>query len=147
MPLKCGESLASSDHNVKSRLTKEQRSKITITHPIDDIIIGLLLGDGHIQKRNKTNSRFIYGQSSLRLHHLNYFYHVYDLFKPFLSEDFKLKEKVFTDKRTNTVYRAMSFSTLTVLCFTSYRELFYPNGKKIVPLNIKELLTLRGLAY
>jgi hypothetical protein len=43
------------------------------------------------------NSRFIYGQSSLRVHHLNYFYHVLELFKPYLSKDFNLKEISFTD--------------------------------------------------
>ena len=58
---------------VKKRLTKIERSKININPPLNDIIIGLLLGDGYLQCRN-VNSRFIYGQSSLRQHHLNYFY-------------------------------------------------------------------------
>lgn len=66
---------------VKKRLTKVERSKINIDPPLDDFIIGLFLGDGHLQSRNG-NSRFIYGQSSLREHHLNYFKHVFDLFKP-----------------------------------------------------------------
>lgn len=45
----------------------------------------------------------------------------------------------------------MNFATLTLPCFTYYRKLFYPSlpaGKhKIVPLNIKELLTPIALAY
>lgn len=57
---------------VKKRLTKIERSKINISNPLNEIIIGLLLGDGHLQSRN-INSRFIYGQSSLRKQHLNYF--------------------------------------------------------------------------
>ena len=32
-------------------------------------------------------------------------------------------------------------------CFNELYESFYPEGKKIVPLNIAELLTLLGLAY
>lgn len=32
-------------------------------------------------------------------------------------------------------------------CFNIFRESFYPNGKKIVPTNIDELLTDIGLAY
>ena len=129
------------------RLTKEQRSQIKVNHPLSEIIIGLLLGDGHIQKRNKNNSRFIYGQSSLRAHHLNYFYHIHELFKPYLSKDFKVKEKVFINKKTNNIYRSVSFTTLTLPCFTLYKEMFYLNNKKIVPLNIKEALSFRGLAY
>ena len=49
------------------------------------MLIGLLLGDGNLQCRF-SNIRFIYGQSSLREHHLNYFYHTFDLFKPFVSK-------------------------------------------------------------
>jgi hypothetical protein len=64
---------------VKKRLTKVERLKYNISSPLNEILIGLLLGDGHLQCRNG-NSRFIYGQSSLREHHLNYFYHIFDLF-------------------------------------------------------------------
>ena len=56
---------------------------------------GLLLGDGHLQVQssrfNKCNTRFIYAQSSLRKQHLNYFYHVLDLFKPYITNGFKVE--------------------------------------------------------
>lgn len=132
---------------VKKRLTKVERSKINIDSPLNEIIIGLLLGDGHLQCRNG-NSRFIYGQSSLREHHLNYFNHIFDLFKPFISKDFVPKSRTFIDKRTNITYKSISFATLTLPCFNYYRNLFYnKDNKKIVPLNINQLLTPRGLAY
>ena len=42
------------------RLSKLERSKLTIENPLNEIIIGLLLGDGHIQKRSLlSNSRFM----------------------------------------------------------------------------------------
>lgn len=131
---------------VKKRLTKIKRSKFNIDSLLNEIIIGLLLGDGHLQCRN-VNSRFIYGlrRSSLREHHLNYFYHVFDLFKPFISNDFIPKSKTFVDKRTNNSYKSIVFATLTLPCFNYYRNLFY--NKKIVPLNINQLLTPKGLAY
>ena len=132
---------------VKKRLTKIERSKINIPNPLNEIIIGLLLGDGHLQCRN-TNSRFIYGQSSLRKQHLNYFYHVFNLFKPFTSKDFLPKSRTFVDKKSNNTYSSISFATLTLPCFNYYRNLFYnKDNKKIVPLNINQLLTPRGLAY
>lgn len=106
----------------------------------------MLLGDGHIQQR--VNSRFIYGQSSLRLHHLNYFKHVLEIFRPYISKDFKLKDRTFKDKRTQLMYSSVSFATLTFPCFNYYRNLFYDkNNKKIIPSNINQLLTARGLAY
>lgn len=111
--------------------------------------MGLLLGDGHIQKRTTNgNSRFIYAQSSLRIHHLNYFKHVLALFNPYLSKGFKLKERTFTDKRTNRNYSSVNFQTLSLPCFNSYRSLFYNSDhSKVVPSNIANLLTPRGLAY
>ncbi len=39
-------------HTVKKRLTKIERSKINIESPLNEIIIGLLLGDGHTLKDN-----------------------------------------------------------------------------------------------
>lgn len=133
--------------DVKKRLTKVERSKINIDSPLNEIFIGLLLGDGHLQCRNN-NSRFMYGQSSLRKHHLNYFNHIFDLFKPFISKEFKVKSRSFVDKRTKNTYSSVLFATLTLPCFKYYRDLFYNSqNKKIVPLNISQLLTPRGLAY
>ena len=109
----------------------------------------MLLGDGHIQKRSLTgNSRFIYGQSSLRIQQFNYFNHVLELFKPYLSKEFKLKTRSFVDKRTNNSYSSVNFATLSLPCFNYYKNLFYnSDGLKIVHSNIQDLLTPRGLAY
>jgi len=135
----------------KKRLTKLERSKFIIGEPLNEIIIGLLLGKGNIQSRQLNgNCRFMYGQSSLRLNHLNYFNHILDLFKPFISKEYKVKSRSFIDKRTNKTYSSILFATLTLPCFTSYRELFYNlEGKKIIPNNINQLLVTapRGLAY
>lgn len=133
----------------KKRLSKLERSKMSIEYPLNEIVIGLLLGAGHIQRRSlNDNSRFIYGQSSLRKHHFNYFNHVFELFQPYLSEDFKIKERSFIDKRTTQKYCSINFATLSLPCFNLYRNLFYSSEKiKIVPANIQKLLTPRGLAY
>ncbi len=107
------------------------------------------MGDGHIQQRSLNgNARFMYTQSSLRIHHFNYFNHILALFNVYLAKDFKVKEKSFTDKRTNTTYSSVNFATLSLPCFNIYRNLFYNSQNiKIVPADIKNLLTPRGLAY
>jgi len=98
---------------------------LSIEYPLNEIVIGLLLGDGHIQRRSLNgNTRFIYGQSSLRKHHYNYFNHVFKLFHPYLSEEFKIKERSFTDKRTNKKYCSVNFATLSLPCFNLYKNLF-----------------------
>jgi hypothetical protein len=51
------------------------------------------------------------------------------------------------DKRTNKIYSSMQFKTLSLPCLNYYYDLFYKEGKKIVPSNIGDLLTARALAY
>ena len=41
----------------------------------------------------------------------------------------------------------VQFVTRTMLCVTELYNLFYPEGKKIVPNDIYELLTIEGLAH
>ena len=53
---------------------------------------------------------------------------------------------VFYKKKGNT-RGTLSFSTLSLPCFNELYKLFYINGKKIVPLNIADLLTPISLAY
>ena len=140
-------------NDCKKRQSKTDKSKIKIEYPLNEIIIGLLLGDGHIQRRSfNGNSRFCYGQSSLRKHHFNYFKHIFNLFKPYLSKDYNAKSRTFLDKRTNKRYSSIMLATLTWAlprpCFNYYRNLFYnTENKKFVPSNINQLLTPRGLAY
>lgn len=130
------------------RLSSADRSKLIIKNPLTEIIVGLLLGDGHIQKRTILgNSRFMYGQSSLRVHHLNYFNHVLELFNDYISKDFIPSDRAFKNKITNKEYRSIHFATLSLPCFNYYRNIFYQENLKIVPLDIANLLTPRGLAY
>lgn len=51
-----------------------------------------------------------------------------------------VERKVF-DRRTEKSYEKIRFDTLTLPCFNPYREIFYSGKKKIVPLNISELLS------
>ncbi len=79
---------------------------------------------------------------------MNYFNHVFELFQSYLSIDLNLKERSFTDKRTQVKYSSIHFATLSLPCFNFYKNLFYDsNNIKIVPLNIGKFLTPRGLAY
>jgi hypothetical protein len=51
------------------------------------------------------------------------------------------------DPRTGKIYKSIYVRTLRFSCLNEYHTLFYKdNKKKIIPLNIQDLLTLRGLA-
>ena len=129
-----------------SRLSSAQRKLILMPDDIKDVLIGILLGDAHIVKRSSTgNSRLVYAQTAIA--HKAYFEYVYSLFTAFCANNYKPLHRVCRDKRTNKIYSAISFTTMQLPCFNVFRELFYLSNLKIIPNNIYELLTAKGLAF
>jgi len=110
-----------------------------IPSELKEIIIGIGLGDLYMRKRAK-NSSFHFKQS---IKHEAYILHLYTLFQEFC----KMTPKIKDAKVKNKVHQSIFFDTLTYEVFNYYYDLFYKDGKKIVPHNIKDLLTARSLAY
>jgi hypothetical protein len=108
---------------------------------IDQVLIGLLLGDSWLELP-KVNARLRYEQSEI---HSEYFFFVLKFFALFCTSSSTLR--VREDKRTNKTYRTHHFTTRSLPYFTNYYTLFYPNKKKVVPQNIKDLLTPVSLAF
>lgn len=128
------------------RLSSSERKLITIPNDIKDVLVGILLGDAHIVKRSSTgNSRLVYAQTSIT--HKGYFDYVYSIFSYFCVKDYLPQSRIIRDKRTNKTYSAISFTTMQLSCFNEYKEKFYLSNVKIVPHNIYELLTPKGLAF
>lgn len=50
-------------------------------------------------------------------------------------------------KKRGVLTQSMYFRTLAMPCLNYYHELFYKDNVKIIPRNLEELLTARGLAY
>lgn len=95
---------------------------------------------------------FILQQTTSKKSHLNYFYHVLSIFKPYIVVDRKVKERLLISKKTGKEYKSISFATMSLPLFNKWALLFYVrdengNRKKRVPCNIDQLLTKRGLAY
>jgi hypothetical protein len=127
-------------------LSKIQREEILVPKGINEVLVGILLGDAHIEKRSSTsNARLKYAQTAVA--HKTYFNHVFNIFKPFCTDGFSPKSKLNVDKRTNKSFSSISFTTMQLPCFNWYREIFYTLNVKKVPDNIYELLTPKGLAF
>jgi hypothetical protein len=102
------------------------------------------LGDLHIQKQTPNSN--VYCQFAQGLIHEEYLFHLFDLFKDYCITEPKIKEDK-PDFRTNKVYSSVHFNTIRLPCFNELYLLFYLNRKKVVPLNIRDLLTPAGLAF
>ncbi len=112
----------------------------------DEIIIGTMLGDCSIEKaRPLSNARLQFKQSTKNKLYIE---HLFDIFKDFCGTEPKIMSKFDSRANRNKIYEAIKFQTFSLPCFNLYKEIFYnKNGVKIVPLNLEELLTVRGLAY
>jgi hypothetical protein len=125
------------------RLTKDERSNFNLPEDLKNISVGLILGDLNIHKL-RVNARLCFKQGIV---HKDYIFHLSDLFQNFCSSGPKTCNPA-VDGRTGKVYPFLYFKTYTLFCFTELYELFYTaSGKKVVPLNIGEVLTPIGLAY
>ena len=92
------------------------------------------------------NARLVYAQTAVK--HGEYFEYVLSIFINFCVQDYKPQSRIVVDNRTKKTSSAISFTTMQLPCFNEYRDLFYDsNRKKIIPENISEMLTARGLAH
>jgi len=98
------------------------------------IVIGTLLGDGCLE----TNGRYV----RLRIDHSQrqkrYVFWKFNQMHKLTSG--KPRFVKFYDKRTNRIYKHWRFDTISSAIFVPFKNLFYINGKKQIPLNIKRLL-------
>jgi len=125
-------------------LTKAERAQFILTTEQKDILVGLILGDLYVRKvPGGVNAKLQFTQGTV---HDDYLLHLYDLFKIYCTAPPKTTSRA-PDIRTGKVYSTTSFDSYSLPCFTELYNLFYPNGQKIVPLNIADLLTPLGLVY
>ncbi len=126
------------------KLSKKYKEECELTPEQKEIIIGVILGDGCLEKLNiRSNTRLKIDNAYPDQEKF-----VYTLRK-FFDSITNMEPKILTrtDKRSNKTSQSISFSTLTLPCLNYYHELFYKNKKKSIPSNIEELLTERGLAF
>ena len=104
------------------------------------------MGDAHIVQRSSSgNCRLVYAQTALS--HKEYFDYVFSLFIPFYTNNYIPQSRIAKNKINNRTYSAISFTTIQLPCFNTFKQMFYVSNTKIVPDNIYELLTPRGLAF
>lgn len=107
-----------------------------------DILYGLILGDLYISRHKNENARMKFEQGMI---HEEYLTHLFNIFKYLCTESTDIK----VTKRNTRVVETISvyFVTRRLVAITDLHNLFYPDGVKIVPKNIINLLTPKSLAY
>jgi len=112
-----------------------------------EILIGVILGDAHIGRTGLNKAFISFEQSSKKAEYLN---HLHDLVKkeglPLIKEGITSYSR--NDQRYSVQNNSLYFRTQSLDELKPLADLFLDEtGKKRIPLNIKEELTHRGLAY
>jgi len=131
---------------IKRFVRVSAKAHLVLSCELQEIIVGSLLGDlGCERPSPRGNTRMQFKQSTKNREYIE---RLYFLFSEFCGSS-PLEMSKF-DSRHNKMkkYFAIKFQTLCLPCFNIYREMFYnSSGVKIIPSNLGELLTARGLAY
>ena len=109
-----------------------------------EALIGIILGDGFLDKAKPNhNTRLRIEQSYPEKD--KYLRSLYELLGPITT----MSPTILTrkDKRNGIITQSLYFRTLAMPCLNYYYDLFYKERVKIVPRNLGQLLTARGLAY
>jgi LAGLIDADG DNA endonuclease family len=106
------------------------------------VIIGLLLSDGWLTIASKTskNARLGFQQSLAKVRYILF---VFNILSHYCSNGLYFRKGI----RLGNNFYSLSFFTRSMACFTELHSLFYPNGVKIIPHNIYDLLTPIALAH
>lgn len=108
---------------------------MAMTKRQEDIVIGIILGDGYIQPTGKRNAR-------IRLEHSvkqkDYIYWKYGILSKMMQSKPRLLKRYNPIwKKLYSYYRCQSHSSPI---FGHYRQIFYQNNKKSIPKNIGTFL-------
>nr|QWC53657.1 LAGLIDADG homing endonuclease [Rhizoctonia solani] len=129
------------------RLSKAEKSRITLSDKLKEILVGLILGGLTCQKQKlQRNPTFKFTQG---MRHKEYLFHLFELFQNYCSKAPK-KCNILPDKKTGKFYTYIVFYTYSLPCLVPLYELFFVDGNpvpKVVPTNIDKLLTSLGLCY
>jgi hypothetical protein len=138
--LESDKSISQGTYETKKRLTKLERDKFHLDSHLKEILIGNILGDVYmIRFSKKSNTRIIFRQGSKNSDYLFYLFEKFTLKRPSVT--------TILNKEANKSRSNISVATLALPCFNKFYELFYINGKKVVPKDIANYLTNISLAY
>lgn len=113
------------DHSTWSKSTRNLQKRLKLSSLQKEVLIGTLLGDGCLIAN-------VYGKNYRYQAEQSDFQKKYLLWKYRIFQEWCLSEPKFQERSRSWKFRTISHPDLT-----NFREKFYCNGKKIVPLNYR----------
>lgn len=101
----------------------KEENKFNFTEEQKEVLIGLLLGDGHLEQISEVTYRLKIEQPAEKSEYIN---HLYDIFKDYCSREPILKIKPNGNK-------SLFFQTKTSISLNFYARQFYKDKIKVIP--------------
>ena len=118
--------------------SRKLREMCQIPVHLQSIILGVLLSDGWLYK-NKSGKTLL----ALKQTNFEYLWLVYTK----LSHYCRSLPSITKTNVKGKNFTSVMFATRVYPCFTEWYHLFYQEGKKVVPLDLYNMLTYEALAY
>ena len=122
---------------MRSRELEHKKSSLKLTPLQRDVLIGVLLGDAHLETQNHGRTYRVKFEYSLN--HRAYADHLYEIFKKWVLTP--------PQEKIDATHRNVWFQTVSYGSFRFYAHQFYRGHQKCVPKNIHRFLTNRNMAY
>ena len=133
---------STSTKNIK--YSAKYKKDYTLTDIQKEALIGIILGDGCIERPKVTHNARIRIEQSYP-EKSEYLKSLFELLEPLTAMEPTMLTR--DNKNRGVLTHTLNFITLSMPCLNYYHELFYKDNVKIIPRNLEELLTARGLAY
>lgn len=127
---------------MRSRILEAYKATLKLTNIQQEVLVGLMLGDGHIEHSPCTERARL--KIEQRANALEYVEWLYAIFKPWVHSE--IRTKIQSLITTGKSYQKYYFTTYVHEALIPYQELFYRDKRKVVPENIANILTPLGLA-
>lgn len=127
----------------------EYRKSLTMPSYLDQVLIGLLLSDGSLERTSTTGTARL--SVMFGLLHTSYLFHLFGLFEPYTDSPVRTID--IYNKRTNTYHTQVGFKTVNLPLFLVYHQMFYVFDEKlqkiikVIPYNIEDIISPVVLAH
>lgn len=138
-------STSSADLKKNLKYSAAYKKEYTLTDVQKEALIGIILGDGFIERSKSTHNARIRIEQSYP-EKSEYLKSLHELLEPLTAMEPTLLTR--NNKKRGITTQSLYFRTLAMPCLNYYYELFYKDKIKVIPkIHLDELLTARGLAF
>jgi len=126
---------------VRSRAIETYKTTLRLSDVQREMLVGIILGDACLETQNAGRTYRLKIEQGAA--HADYVQHLYEVFREWVLSPPRSKRGQTRGVTTiNLAFQTVSHDELA-----EFGDLFYRDRRKIVPENIGDLLTARGLAY